>query len=69
MSRFPGLRVPILCSFCQRPCSSGGRPETSPILLHSLGALDLAVAYLKNYAVDKADALYTATEPFCNMAS
>lgn len=29
------------------------------------GALDLAVAYLKNYAVDKADALYTATEPFC----
>ena len=30
------------------------------------GALDLAVAYLKNYAVDKADALYTATEPFCN---
>ena len=26
----------------------------------------MAVAYLKNYAVDKADALYTATEPFCN---
>ena len=33
----------------------------------SQGALDLAVAYLKNYAVDKADALYTATEPFCAM--
>ncbi|CAK9008205.1 Hypothetical protein (Fragment) [Durusdinium trenchii] len=29
------------------------------------GALDLAVAYLKNYAVDKADALYAATKPFC----
>ncbi|CAE7256327.1 unnamed protein product [Symbiodinium pilosum] len=29
------------------------------------GALDLAVAYLKNYAVDKADALYAATEPYC----
>lgn len=29
------------------------------------GALDLAVAYLKNYAVDKADALYTAIEPYC----
>jgi len=30
-----------------------------------LGALDLAVAYLKNYAVDKADALYAATESYC----
>merc|ERR1712194_258543 len=29
------------------------------------GALDLAVAYLKNYAVDKADRLYAATEPYC----
>lgn len=29
------------------------------------GALDLAVAYLKNYAVDKADALYAATESYC----
>eukprot|EP00931_Biecheleriopsis_adriatica_P030112 TRINITY_DN1776_c0_g1_i2.p1 TRINITY_DN1776_c0_g1~~TRINITY_DN1776_c0_g1_i2.p1 ORF type:complete len:552 (-),score=125.27 TRINITY_DN1776_c0_g1_i2:28-1647(-) len=29
------------------------------------GALDLAVAYLKNYAVDKADALYSAIEPYC----
>lgn len=29
------------------------------------GALDLAVAYLKNYAVDKADALYAAIEPYC----
>mmetsp|Transcript_89582 Transcript_89582/g.248766 ORF Transcript_89582/g.248766 Transcript_89582/m.248766 type:complete len:551 (+) Transcript_89582:102-1754(+) len=29
------------------------------------GALDLAVAYLKNYAVDKADALYGAIEPYC----
>lgn len=29
------------------------------------GALDLAVAYLKNYAVDKADALYAAVEPYC----
>mmetsp|Transcript_80787 Transcript_80787/g.228648 ORF Transcript_80787/g.228648 Transcript_80787/m.228648 type:complete len:540 (+) Transcript_80787:111-1730(+) len=29
------------------------------------GALDLAVAYLKNYAVDKADGLYSAIEPYC----
>eukprot|EP00403_Amphidinium_massartii_P017887 CAMPEP_0178417534 /NCGR_PEP_ID=MMETSP0689_2-20121128/24622_1 /TAXON_ID=160604 /ORGANISM="Amphidinium massartii, Strain CS-259" /LENGTH=522 /DNA_ID=CAMNT_0020038899 /DNA_START=133 /DNA_END=1697 /DNA_ORIENTATION=- len=29
------------------------------------GALDLAVAYLKNYAVDKADMLYAAIEPYC----
>lgn len=29
------------------------------------GALDLAVAYLKNYAVDKADRLYAAIEPYC----
>mmetsp|Transcript_420 Transcript_420/g.1166 ORF Transcript_420/g.1166 Transcript_420/m.1166 type:complete len:545 (-) Transcript_420:103-1737(-) len=29
------------------------------------GALDLAVAYLKNYAVDKADAMYAATESYC----
>merc|ERR1740129_873533 len=29
------------------------------------GALDLAVAYLKNYACDKADALYAAIEPYC----
>mmetsp|Transcript_46807 Transcript_46807/g.102274 ORF Transcript_46807/g.102274 Transcript_46807/m.102274 type:complete len:560 (-) Transcript_46807:67-1746(-) len=28
-------------------------------------ALDLAVAYLKNYALDKADALYAAIEPYC----
>jgi len=29
------------------------------------GGLDLAVAYLKNYACDKADALYAAIEPYC----
>jgi len=29
------------------------------------GALDLAVAYLKNYAVDKADRMYAAIEPYC----
>lgn len=29
------------------------------------GALDLAVVYLKNYMIDKADALYTAIEPYC----
>jgi len=29
------------------------------------GGLDLAVAYLKNYAVDKADAMYAAIEPYC----
>lgn len=28
-------------------------------------ALDLAVVYLKNYALDKADALYAATKPHC----
>ncbi|CAE7558016.1 KLCR1 [Symbiodinium pilosum] len=28
-------------------------------------ALDLAVVYLKNYALDKADALYEATKPHC----
>lgn len=30
-----------------------------------VGGLDLAIAYLKNYALDKADALYIATEPHC----
>lgn len=29
------------------------------------GGLDIAVAYLKNYAVDKADAMYAATEKYC----
>eukprot|EP00931_Biecheleriopsis_adriatica_P089464 TRINITY_DN63589_c0_g1_i1.p1 TRINITY_DN63589_c0_g1~~TRINITY_DN63589_c0_g1_i1.p1 ORF type:complete len:564 (-),score=125.16 TRINITY_DN63589_c0_g1_i1:243-1802(-) len=29
------------------------------------GALDLAVAYLKNYASDKADAMFAATKPYC----
>lgn len=29
------------------------------------GALDLAVAYLKNYALDKADIMYQAVEPYC----
>lgn len=29
------------------------------------GALDLAVVYLKNYMIDKADGLYTAIEPYC----
>mmetsp|Transcript_37711 Transcript_37711/g.82849 ORF Transcript_37711/g.82849 Transcript_37711/m.82849 type:complete len:575 (-) Transcript_37711:74-1798(-) len=28
-------------------------------------SLDLACAYIKNYALDKADALYMAIEPFC----
>ena len=28
-------------------------------------ALDLAVVYLKNYALDKADALYEAIKPHC----
>ena len=46
------LRTGLTC-FCKRTKSD------------FVGALDLAVAYLKNYAVDKADALYTATEPFC----
>jgi len=29
------------------------------------GGLDLAVAYLKNYACDKADSLFAAIEPYC----
>eukprot|EP00929_Paragymnodinium_shiwhaense_P035250 TRINITY_DN19056_c0_g1_i2.p1 TRINITY_DN19056_c0_g1~~TRINITY_DN19056_c0_g1_i2.p1 ORF type:complete len:564 (+),score=165.85 TRINITY_DN19056_c0_g1_i2:32-1723(+) len=29
------------------------------------GAMDLAVAYLKNYAVDKADAMFAAIKPYC----
>ncbi|CAE8595341.1 unnamed protein product, partial [Polarella glacialis] len=35
----------------------------SPVILAA--SMDLAVVYLKNYALDKADALYTHMEPFC----
>lgn len=49
------------------PWLQGWRPLLFSWSLGHAGALDLAVAYLKNYAVDKADALYAATKPFCTL--